>query len=232
MSLLSIITTVCEELSLVVPTTVIGSTDRQIVQLKALANRAGKTMARKYAWQAIRKEIDFSTLAQQQQNGFMPADFDRFVPNSMFNRSTRRPVTGPLTPRQYQWIQAQPVYASVYLAFIERQNQILVVPNPAANQTIACEYVSINWCQSAQNVAQSSFQADTDTVLIDEDVLTLGVIWRWLRRKGLDYAEEMDDYERDLEELMARDGGSTALSLAPQPVDLNRVNVPDGNFGA
>ena len=33
------------------------------------------------------------------------------------------------------------------------------------------------------------------TALIDEDIIELGVMWRWLKAQGLDYSEEKRDYE-------------------------------------
>ena len=231
MSLLTIVQNACAELSLVQPTAVVGSTDRQVQQLLGLANRAGNMLADRYPWQALREEFTFLTLNQATQMALVPTDFDRWVPNSFFNRSTRRPMTGPITAVEWQWIQAQPVFSTAYLMWNERGGNFNIAPNPPAGQTIAGEYISNNWCKSNASVPQSAFLADTDTAYLDEDLLTLGLIWRFLRRKGMDYAEELSDYEREVEIKMARDGGSTTLTLAPQPIDPNRVNLPDGNFG-
>lgn len=231
MSLLTIIQGVCAELNLVQPTVVVTSSDSQVQQLWALANRAGRTLARSYPWQGLRAEFTFVTLNQQQQTNMVPADWDRWVPNTFFDRSTRREIVGPITSRQWQWLQAQPVSSKVYLAFIERQNQVLMSPNPPAGHTVAGEYLSKNWAKSAAGAGQASFLADTDLTYLDEDLIALGLIWRWKSAKGLDYAEAMEDYEREVEQAQARDGGSTALSMAPQPIDPNRLNIPDGNFG-
>lgn len=231
MSLLSIVQDVSGRLSLPQPAAVVGSTDKQVIQLLALANEEGTSLGRRYPWQALVEEQTFTTVASPAQSAALPADLDRFVPNSFFNRSTRRPMTGPITPRQWQWIQAQPVYSTAYLLFRERTGQFLIAPTPAAGETIAYEYLSRNWAESSGGTPQPAFLADTDVALLDEGLITLGLRWRFLRAKGLDYAEEMATYERELEQAMARDGGSTALTLAPQPVDPNRVNIPDGNFG-
>ena len=232
MSLLSIVQGVAGRLALAQPAAVVGSTDRQVQQLLALANEEGQVLARSYPWEAIRKEMTVTTTASQAQAAALPADFDRFVPNSFFNRSTRRPMTGPITPRQHQWIQAQPVYSTVYLAFTPRTGQFLIDPTPPAGEVIAYEYLSSQWAKSAAGVGQSAYLADTDLCFLDEALITLGLRWRFLRAKGLDYAEEMATYEREVERAQARDGGATALTLAPQPIDPNRVNIPDGNFGA
>lgn len=232
MTLLAIVQDVCGRLSLPQPSAVVGSTDKQVIQLFELANEEGQELAARHPWQSLTREATFATVNAPGQAGALPADFDRFAPNSFFNRSTRRPMTGPVTPKEWQWIQAQPVYSSAYLAFRERTGQFLIAPTPAAGQTIAYEYVSTNWAQSSGGTAQPAFLADSDTALLSEELIRLGLRWRFLRAKGLDYAEELAGYERRLEQAMARDGGSTALTLSPQPIDPNRINIPDGNYGA
>ncbi len=231
MSLLSVIANVTGRLSLPKPSVVAVSSDRQVVQLMALANEEGASLARRHPWQALVEEQSFATVAAPAQTAALPADFDRFVPNSVFNRSTRRAMTGPVTPRQWQWIQAQPAYASAYLAFRERTGQFLITPTPPAGQTIAYEYLSRNWCRSSGGAAQAAYGADDDVALLDESLIGLGVRWRFLRAKGLDYAEEMASYERELEQAMARDGGATALMIAPRRSASDRANIPDGSFG-
>ncbi len=232
MSLLTLIQGVSGLLSLPAPGGVATSTDRQVVQLMAIANEEGRLLARRHAWQALTEEASFITVGGNVQTATpIPADLDRFVPNSFFNRTTRRPLTGPISPREWQWIMAQPVYSTVYLAFRERGGQFLVAPAPPAGQAIYYEYLSKSWAESAGGTPQAAYLADTDTALLDEGLMMLGVRWRFLKSKGLDYAEDMATYERELEQAIARDGGSSMLSLAPQPLDLNRVNLPDGSFG-
>lgn len=79
----------------------------------------------------------------------------------------------------------------------------------------------------------ADWAADTDTALLDEDLIELGVIWRLQQRLGLAYAEEKDEYEREVDKAIARDGGTATLSLTP--VDrmqfLGPWNVPETGFG-
>jgi len=232
LSLLSVVRAVTGLLSLPTPAAVAGSTDRQVVQLMAIANEEGLSLARRHAWQALTEEASFVTVNANVQTATpIPADLDRFIPNSFFNRTTRRPLTGPISPREWQWIQAQPVYSTVYLAFRERTGQFLVAPAPPAGQAVYYEYVSRNWAHSAGGVPQGGYLADTDVAFLDEALVQQGVRWRFLKSKGLDYAEDFASYELAVEQAMARDGGASMLSLSPQPVDLNRVNLPDGSFG-
>lgn len=231
MTLLSVVTEVCGRLALTQPLTVVGSTDAQVIQLYTLANVAGRDLAQSYDWQAITEEQTFVTVAATQQPAAFPADFDHFIANSAFNRTSRRPVNGPLTSAQWQALQANPQLNTVYLMYNERQGSFNFSPAPPAGQTIAYAYVSKNWAKSATSIPQASFLADTDTSYLDETLIADSLVWRFLRAKGFSYAEEMATFEQNMEQQQARDGGSTMLTLSPQAINLARANLPDGNFG-
>jgi hypothetical protein len=74
--------------------------------------------------------------------------------------------------------------------------------------------------------------ADTDTSILDEDLIELGVIWRVLRRLGMAYDEEKEEYERRLDLAIARDGGTAVLDLARSGVwpMIGYGNIPEGNW--
>jgi hypothetical protein len=234
MSLLSIVQDVTGRLALTQPAAVYGSTDGQVLQLLALTNKAGLDLAQSYRWQALVEEHTFVTVNATIQPAVIPADFDRFIPNSFYNRTTRRPLAGPITSQEWQALAANPALNTIYLMFRERGGQFLIGPPsipPPAGQTIAYEYVSAYWAKSATAVPQAKFLADTDAAYLDETLITDAVVWMFLRAKGLSYAEEMNTYERNLEQQQARDGGSTSLTLTPQTIDPYRANIPDGSFG-
>ena len=241
MSLLTIIRDVAGRLSLPQPTAVVTSTDKQVIQLLALANEEGRSLASRTRWQALTAEQTFATVAGAVQPAALPDDFDRFIDNSFFNRSTRRAMTGPVSPRQWQWIQAQPAYSTAWLMLRQRTGEFLITPTPAAGQTIAYEYISRNWVISGGGAEPAEppagtplpgYLGDADTSFLDEELIGLGLRWRFLRAKGLDYAEELATYEQQVEQAIARDGGAPALSISPGPIELNRVNLPDSGFGS
>lgn len=230
MSLLTVIQKSCRLLALPVPTAVVTSTDTQVQQLYELANEEGNDLASAHDWQIMRKQYTFTTIAQAQQSDPIPQDWDRFIPNSFFNRTTRRNVIGPITPQQWQAIQAQPQLNRVFLAFIEREGQMLITPTPTANETIAYEYVSNAWCRSADMIPQSDYLADTDVSYLSEKLIVLGIRWRWLKSKGLEYAEDFNTYERQKNQVMARDGGNTSISTTGDGEYILSPNLPVGSF--
>lgn len=234
MSLLTICQEVCGRLSLTIPPIVVGSTDPQVVQLYTLTNVAGRQIAQGFNWQALTLEQSFVTTGTTDQPGAIPTDLDRFIANTFNNRTTRRPVLGPVTPQVWQWLIAQPAYSTVYLMYREREGDFLVGPPtvaPPAGQTIAFEYVSKNWAKTAGGTPLPKFLADDDETYLDDSLLTDSCVWQFLRAKGMSYAEEMATFERNLDEAKGRDGGSSRLHLSPSVIDLNRLNLPDGNFG-
>lgn len=81
-------------------------------------------------------------------------------------------------------------------------------------------------------LGQSDWVADTDLGILDEDLMELGIIWRLLARSGLAYAEEKDEYEREVDKAVARDGGNAILDLAPYDhlTLIGPYNIADGNF--
>jgi hypothetical protein len=87
-----------------------------------------------------------------------------------------------------------------------------VTPVPTAGDSYAFEYVSKNWCQSVASVEQSAWTADSDTGILEEELMTLGVVWRFKAGQGFDYAEEFRNYELMVTQAAARDGGKRTLN--------------------
>lgn len=229
MSLLTIVQKTCDALSLPRPSAVVTSSDPQVRQLYALANEEGEELASSFDWQALRREQTFTTTATAEQTTALPSDLDRFIDNSFFNRTTMRAVMGPVTPQYWQAIQAQPALNRVYLAFAKRAGQFLLTPTPPADETIAYEYISDAWAKSAAGEDQTAFQADDDETYLDERLIRLGVKWRFLQAKGLDYAEAMQTYEQQKELAQARDAGAPAIGVGVDGDDMG-VNIPEGSW--
>jgi len=231
-SLLTVVQRACRLLSIPVPTEVVNSTDIQVQQLYALANEEGNELAGSYDWQVMRRQHTFVTTATADQTTAVPADWDRFVANTFFNRSTQRTVIGPITPQQWQAIQAQPQLNRVYLAFIERDGQFLITPTPAAGETIAYEYVTTDWCYSSDEVPvpRSDYEADSDTAYLDEKIIVLGLRWRFLKSKGLEYSEDYRTYMSERTQRQARDGGNGMITTTGDGQFLLSPNLPVGGF--
>lgn len=209
MSLLSIVQDAARRLNLQRPSTVVNSTDENAIILLGLAQQEGKALARRHSWQALQTEHTFATVASTASYA-LPSAFDRILIETVFNRTRRRRMLGDMTPAQWQETQASLV-TMVNPAFRIRGGRFLISPTPTAVETIAYEYISKNWCQSSALTAQSAWAADTDTGILDEELMTLGLVWRFNAKKGLDYAEDMQSYEIEVVQAIMRDGARTRI---------------------
>lgn len=231
MTLLTVIKDACDRVGIIRPAAAYASTDQQILQLVGLAQQEGKELAKRHTWQAITKEQTFTSTAAETQTGAIPDDFDRFVDETFYNRTQTRGVQGPLTAVEWQFNKSV-VASTIIQAFRQRGNAVLITPTPSAGETFAYEYVSRNWCQSNASVEQSAWAADTDTGLLDEELMTLGLVWRWQKAKGLDYAESFRTYEMQVAQVITRDGGKPRLNVGRTNSIRNAraPYVPDGNW--
>jgi len=232
MSLIVIIQDSADRMGLVTPTSGIGSTDATAKQLVALAKQEVAELGRAHPWQAITKETTFTSTATEAQANAVPADFDRFLPGSMYNRTRKRIVAGPLTSREWQDLKGRSAVV-VYDAFRQRGNSLIFLPTPTAGQTYAFEYISKYVVTTSDGLTeQQTFLDDTDEPLLDQELVTLGVIWRYLKAKGLDYAEPFRSYEIQKKQLMSRDGGQRGVNLAKHgsPKTPRYPLFPDSNW--
>lgn len=212
MSLLSIVQDAARRLGLTPPSSVISSPDENAKILLGLAQEEGKSLYDRHTWQAIQTEHTFST-ANGTASYALPSGFDSIIKDTVFNRTSRRRMEGDLSPAQWQETQASLV-TMVNPAFRIRGNLFYISPTPTAVETVAYEYISKNWCQSAGGTGQSAWAADTDTGILDEELTTLGIIWRFKSKKGLDYAEDMQSYEIKVNKAILKDGARVTIDTS------------------
>lgn len=233
MSLLTICQNAAKRLGVPVPSAVVGSSDTTVLQMLGLTQQEGQELANRHPWQRLTKEKTFTATATAAQSGAIPDDFDRIVNGSFWNRTQDNFITGPMSPQDWQAIQAT-VAPNVVEAFRIRGNDLLITPTPTAGDTYAYEYVSTYWVGTAAGTAATSteFVSDTDVAYVSEDLVTLGLTWRFLRAKGLDYSEAFRTYELSVKRRIDRDGGSPVIMMdgPPDYRGAPRARVPDGNW--
>jgi hypothetical protein len=135
------------------------------------------------------------------------------VNDTIWNRSTRLPVYGPNAPKDWAYMQAM-TFTAPTSEYRIMGNQLVFIPAPAAGDTCSFEYVTRNWIQSSsQTTFKDTFTADDDTVLLDWQLILLGLMWRWASAKGFDYDQKFQVYERRVADSIARDGTKPTLSL-------------------
>lgn len=227
-TLLSMIQDACDVIGLARPASVVGGSDQNVRTMLGIANREGRELAKRFDWQVLQATHTFLSVAAEEQDA-IPADFARFIDESFWNRSQNRPVLGPTSPEEWEELSA--TSAPAVTDYWRRYgNLIFIKGTPTAGETYAYGYVSKNWVYADDGTLKSSFTLDTDIPLLDDELITLGVIWRFARSRGLDYSEDRQTYERAVSRAMASDGGRRTLNFSGEGGTPPGMRIPEGNW--
>lgn len=229
MTLLSIVQDACDDIGFPSPASVVGNSDAD--QYLRLLNREGEALSR-WPWQALIKE-DTITLSTADQDYALATDFRYILPETQWNRDDRRQLVW-LNSEEWQFFKGWTTVNGLNLRARIRNNELEFEQTIASGdngKTIAYEYVSKYWTEDSGSTAQQKFAADTDTSVLDEEILTLGLIWRFRKSKGLDFEADLIEYNRQVELAKAHDGAARMLRLGRAVRQHLGVNTPEGNYG-
>jgi hypothetical protein len=234
-TLLQSVQAVCRKLGLAVPAFVVGSNDPNIVQMYEVCNEAGQEYADEYEWQILTAEVAFLSTAVESQgsiNTIVNGDLGWIVNDTIWNRTTNRPLFGPLNAQQWQIMKARAA-AGPFSEYRIRGNELLFYPPADAGNNCHFEWISKDFCQNAAGTTSyCRWNADTDVFVLDSRILELSVLWKWKQLKGLDYQKDEQKYRIAIEQAKGRDGTKPALYLSRRRETflLTTNNLPDGDF--
>lgn len=221
MSVLAVAQDVCREVGLAVPSAVMSSTDREYVELARMVNKQAKAIARSHYWELL-KTVATITGDGATEAHALPSDYDRMLQTSeLWSSSLEAPLTHIADANRWLGLDVQS-FDFVVNAWTKYGGQIHIKPALASAVTAQYFYQSnlIFSPNSGSNIAVST--ADDDTFRLDDELLTLAMIWQWRENKGLPYAEDLANYERRLAKLIKDDKGARILRIGRQrmPTDI------------
>ena len=232
MTMLTTVQNFCRRTGIPVPSSVYGSSDPQVLQVMGLLEEEGNDLAVRGAWEVLTYEAAHTTVATESQgamddiatNGF------RYIKNeTIWDRTNQIPVFGPINATEWQTRKAT-VSAGPRYEFRIRGGNLIVNPVPSAGLDWYFEYISKNWIINGATYKQY-FTNDADEILLPEDLVMMGLRWRWKKEKGLEYAEDMRTYEIQVKSALGRDGGKMRLSMDnSSPYPRPGVFVPQGDW--
>lgn len=217
------------------PSTFIGNTGQDARRMVAIVNRAGRQLSR-MPWQYLIRDttVSVSTTALYS----LPADFYQLISNSGWEST--RPVVGPITNQEWQYYQNAVARTGIYYRFrifvqvaasgpIQR---LQVDPvNSATTIPFVFNYHTDHWVASASATTTVAWVGETQDTTLDTQLLELSVRWRWLKEKGLPYAEEYEEFRRALNRERARDGGQGSKLRMDAAYVTDVPNIPDTGVG-
>jgi hypothetical protein len=239
MTALTIVQTAAAWLALPIPQMVYGATDPQTIQLGSLLNEE-LTELRKLGdvqWRKLIRQYNFTTVNADVQPNALPDDFDHFINQSIWDRTSSRPVIGPIDNQTFQAWKARPILTSIVFGFLLSGNDWLMAPNPPDGDEIFYNYISNLAVYGPGNPTppdtpdKQYFTADNDTTFFDETMMSRGVRWRFLRAKGLPYEQEYAQWYELVQREASRSKGAPILNASgPFWGDLLGPYIPQSNW--
>lgn len=234
MTLLQLCSEFCRRTGLTVPTKVMESTDETVLQIAALANEILEDLAERHSWSTVTYSVTFISVAAESQGlltTLAPNAFLKVQNNTIWDRTLRLPVWGPLDPVQWQELQALPNAGPLYRYRIQ-EGLLKIYPTIEAGHTMAFDYTSCGLVQATGGGAiKEYFTADTDVFLLPAKLLLQGMRWKWRSEKGLPYAENFKTYEAAVAEAMGSDGTKPVLNMAGGNPNIQPgIWVPAGSW--
>lgn len=219
MTLLQLVQAFCSRTGIPSPAYVVASPDAQIQQIKSLIDEVCEDLCSRWTWAGLTKEATFTTVATESQGAIStiaPYGFSRILQETIYNRTLRLPIYGPMTPGKWQALKALPTSGPFYKYRI-RGGQVLFNPTPTAGQSCAFEYASTYIALASDDTTSREYAiADDDTFLLDSKLILAGLRWKWKSEKGLPYAEEFTRYEIMGNDAAGRDGTKPVLSMGDE----------------
>jgi hypothetical protein len=210
-----------------------ASTDENLLQLCALLNRLGKTLARDRAWTQLTQEYTFPTVDGTADYA-LPTDFQRFKDTTAWNRTSALPLV-PFNSQNWQMVKAASAQGFVDKPMRIWKNRLYLYPTPSAAETIAFEYVSTYWVVGAGSSPDSTETDDPDDVLwFDEALLVSGLKLLHLRAKGEDWTAAQSEYDTVYRAVSGADGVAPILSAVSSgtPNLIDERNLPETGYGS
>lgn len=218
-----------------IPASVINNDDETAQKALAIVKGLGRDLLREYKWPALKTTYTFVTVPNQPGYA-LPADLQRIVPNTVWDRTAKWRLNGPATDSQWQRLQSGLVTSLQRLWFRFEGSNIVLGPTPTDVRTIAFDYYKNTWVSSAGGAPQNTFLADTDIPVFmpngnAEDLLRLGLIYKWKSSSSLPYADDKANYISAID-------ADTFDSQAFGKIDVTGMrrhgrdgNLPDSGYG-
>lgn len=182
-------------------------------------------------WQELIKETWFRTIAGKTRyriDEIVP-DFYCLVPDTIYVKDSKERIIGAVTPQQ--WMKEK--YCCTVgtdIKFKIQNGCFIFLTEPPCGIKIVFQYRSNNIVWDFNTFEEKNvLSANTDVPIFDEYVVKLDILWRWLKRNGLDYGEEYNEYLRELKKRYGAERATKDICLAgsnqTEGVCVNAIKV-------
>lgn len=179
----------------------IDNTDANHVLMVQFLNDAGDEVARRVDWGVLR-QTETITGTGAADTFPLPAEYARMSPG-LAVISNYSPVRGSLTADE--WMSLTPVAGDPRYFYLTG-SRIAFYPYLRSAVTAQVLFQSSYWAESDVG-PQASMVIAEDRSRVPDELLVAGAVWRWRRHVGKDFADYVAEFEAQLMQLSAGDGG-------------------------
>lgn len=222
MSLITIANKIADTTSGPRPATIIGNTNPESQSYLRSISKVGLRLMKLYPWNILRKEHTFTGSGAETliAAASMPSDFDRFIPETFWQRSTSILLSGPVSAARWASLKASS-YIGDEIYFTYRGGDVLALPTVSSGASLAFEYISNQYIRSSGGAAQATWQADTDTSVIDEELIALAATYDWLANEGLPAQQAFADFKAYFDTLQDNENATENIAVTADIFALN-----------
>lgn len=228
-----IVIDVMKGMGLTPPSSVASSQDPTALQMWTLLSEEGQQLLTKHYWQFLTAEMTINTTPGT-PNYPLPTDFDSFIPDSSWNRTTRLPAIGNLNEYEWQMLKARNFAGTTFtMLFRIENNEVVFYETPSNVQQIVLPYNSRGWVRTALGVRQDTVTADDDVALFDSQLVKEALRLRWRVEKGFDTTRQQAVFDEVLAASIAKDSPGRTLTIGRSggyPY-IGVLNIPDSGYG-
>lgn len=187
------------------PQALFASTDRTSLELADTVNTSALQILDDYDWQKLIRTATIT--GDGVETAFpLPADYSRMVKDASLVGPNWRFYPSQQMQDFNHWLELidYPVatWEQRWMVFGGNLNVRPIMP---LGEVMSYGYISTSIVQGSD---PTTFTADTDSFVLDDELLRLGIIWNWKKSKGYDFSAELAQYQQRLEMLRFRDVGS------------------------
>lgn len=171
----------------------VAATDDAVLRLVYLANRAARSIATNYDWQALIRTFTFSLTTETKYA--LPTDIRAFVADTAYADSYLFGVDMRTRPQLWRYLQVNTTGTGPRYRMRVFGDKIQVY-QPQSGDEITFEYISDNPVMAVDGTtSKKTFTVDTDTWRLDDDLLVMDIIWRYKKLLGLDWQVDAAEYK-------------------------------------
>lgn len=226
---------VMESMGLGAPSSVADSQNPTAKQMWRLASDLGMQLLDEgdEGWQFLNREFVITTSGAASYP--LPEDFNEFVSDSQWNRTTRLPAIGSLREYEWQMLKARQLAGSTFTMLFRIENeQVTFYETSSDPQEIVLPYVGRGWVRTALGAYRDNLTMNDDVILYDSQMFKAGLKLAWLAEKKFDTTRQQAVFDDLLKKATSKDVPGRTLTLDRRSGGypyLGAINVPSTGYG-